>query len=98
VPDYRGVGQGGVDERLRGWPTMVLLAAAYALLEEGPIDQMLSNPHCGGFDMGAAYASTYIPALGTSRHHRPDRRGLPSSAPPRRRSMPTPLVRDFRGV
>jgi hypothetical protein len=28
----------------RGWPTMVLLAAAYGLLEEGPIDQMLFNP------------------------------------------------------
>lgn len=25
----------------RGWPTIFLLAAAYAVLEEGPIDQML---------------------------------------------------------
>lgn len=50
----------------RGWPTMTLLAAAYALIEEGPIDQMLWNPHYGGFDMGAAYASTHIPLLGTS--------------------------------
>ncbi|MGH3379648.1 MAG: hypothetical protein ACRDP6_33435 [Actinoallomurus sp.] len=49
-----------------GWPTMVLLAAAYALIEEGPIDQMLWNPHYGGFDMGAAYASTHIPLLGMS--------------------------------
>jgi hypothetical protein len=50
----------------RGWPTMLLLAAAYALIEEGPIDQMLWNPHYGGFDMGAAYASTHVPLLGTS--------------------------------
>jgi hypothetical protein len=50
----------------RGWPTMILLAAAYALIEEGPIDQMFWNPHYGGFDMGAAYASTHIPLLDTS--------------------------------
>jgi hypothetical protein len=50
----------------RGWPTMILLAAAYALIEEGPIDQMLWNPHYGGTDMGAVYASTHIAFLGTS--------------------------------
>ncbi|MGW8376990.1 hypothetical protein [Streptomyces sp. ODS28] len=50
----------------RGWPTMVLLAAAYALIEEGPVDQMLWNPHYGGVDMGAVYAATHIPGLGTS--------------------------------
>jgi hypothetical protein len=50
----------------RGWPTMILLAAAYALIEEGPIDQMLWNPHYGGTDMGAAYASTHVAFLGTS--------------------------------
>ncbi|WP_216858156.1 hypothetical protein [Actinomadura verrucosospora] len=50
----------------RGWPTMIVLAVAYALIEEGPVDQMLWNPHYGGFDMGAAYASTHIPLLGTS--------------------------------
>lgn len=36
----------------RGWPTMILLGAAYALIEEGPVDQMLWNPHYGGFDLG----------------------------------------------
>ncbi|WP_214321783.1 hypothetical protein [Nonomuraea sediminis] len=50
----------------RGWPTMVVLAMAYALLEEGPIDQMLWNPAYGGFDLGLAYGETYVPALGTS--------------------------------
>lgn len=50
----------------RGWPTMVVLAVAYALIEEGPVDQMLWNPHYGGFDMGSAYASTHVPLLGTS--------------------------------
>ena len=50
----------------RGWPTILLLAATYALLLEGPIDQMLWNPHYGGFDMGAAYAATHVPFLGTS--------------------------------
>lgn len=49
-----------------GWPTMVLLAAAYALVEEGPIDQMLWNPHYGGVDMGLAYADTQVSWLGTS--------------------------------
>lgn len=48
----------------RGWPTMVLLAAAYGLIEEGPIDQMLWNPHYGGVDMGLTYAGTHL--LGTS--------------------------------
>jgi hypothetical protein len=50
----------------RGWLTILLLAAAYALLEEGPIDQMLWNPHYRGIDMAAAYAATYVPFLGTS--------------------------------
>ncbi|WP_200911810.1 hypothetical protein [Mesorhizobium sp. 1M-11] len=50
----------------RGWLTILLLAAAYALLEEGPIDQMLWNPHYGGIDMAVAYADTRIDALGTS--------------------------------
>jgi hypothetical protein len=49
----------------RGWPTMILFAAAYALLEEGPIDMMLWNPHYGGIDMVAAYPGTAIPFLGT---------------------------------
>lgn len=50
----------------RGWPAMVLFAAAYALLEEGPIDMMLWNPHYGGADLAAAYPGTFIPLLGTS--------------------------------
>ncbi|MFF2509331.1 hypothetical protein ACFVTY_39105 [Streptomyces sp. NPDC058067] len=50
----------------RGWPTMILLGAAYALIEEGPVDQMLWNPHYGGFDMGVAYAGTHVPVLGVS--------------------------------
>jgi hypothetical protein len=50
----------------RGWPTMILLAAAYALTEEGLIDQMLWNPHYGATGMGAAYASTHVALLGTS--------------------------------
>jgi hypothetical protein len=49
-----------------GRPTMIVLAVAYALIEEGPVDQMLWNPHYGGFDMGSAYAATHIPLLGTS--------------------------------
>ncbi|MEW1690270.1 hypothetical protein ACIQOF_31905 [Streptomyces sp. NPDC091265] len=49
----------------RGWPTMILLGAAYALIEEGPVDQMLWNPHYGGFDMGAAYAGARVPLLDT---------------------------------
>ncbi|CAM5494556.1 hypothetical protein SRIMM317S_04274 [Streptomyces rimosus subsp. rimosus] len=36
----------------RGWPTMLLLAAAYGLFEEGPVDQMLWNPHYGTADFG----------------------------------------------
>lgn len=50
----------------RGWPTMVLLAAAYALYEEGPVDQMLWNPHYGGQDMASAYAGPHLPVLDTS--------------------------------
>lgn len=50
----------------RGWPMILLLAAAYAVLEEGPIDQMFWNPHYGGIDMAAAYGDTRVDALGTS--------------------------------
>lgn len=47
----------------RAWPTIVLLAAAYSLLEEGFLTQSLFNPNYAGqrlLDYG------YIPALGTS--------------------------------
>jgi hypothetical protein len=50
----------------RGWPTMIFFAAAYALLEEGPIDMMLWNLHYNGDDFAAAYPGTAIPFLGTS--------------------------------
>lgn len=48
----------------RGWPTIVMLAAAYALLEEGPIDQLLWNPSYSGQVTLAGDA--YLPALGTN--------------------------------
>jgi hypothetical protein len=47
----------------RGWPTMVLLGTAFALLEEGFLTQSLFNPNYVGqrlLDYG------YIPVLGTS--------------------------------
>ena len=31
-----------------GWPRMLLLAAAYALIEEGPVDQLLWNDSYAG--------------------------------------------------
>ena len=48
----------------RGWPTMVLFAAAYALIEEGPVDQMIFNPGYLGLDSFAGYAA--IPGLAIS--------------------------------
>ncbi|MBC2879251.1 MULTISPECIES: hypothetical protein [Streptomyces] len=50
----------------RGRPTMLLLGAAYGLFEEGPVDQMLWNPHYGGVPFGLVYAGTHVPLLGTS--------------------------------
>jgi len=47
-----------------GWPVLVLLAAAYALVEEGPIDQMLFNPAYLGLSSFADLAP--IPGLGIS--------------------------------
>ncbi|KAA6223968.1 DUF998 domain-containing protein [Streptomyces albofaciens JCM 4342] len=47
-----------------GWPTMVLLAAAYALIEEGPVDQLLWNDSYAGADL--LHGPSYIPALGMS--------------------------------
>jgi hypothetical protein len=47
----------------RGWPTMLLLALAYGLVEEGFTTQSLFNPNYAGqrlLDYG------YVPALGTS--------------------------------
>lgn len=48
----------------RGWPTMVLLAAAYALIEEGPVDQLLWNDTYAGQDL--LHGPSYLPALGMS--------------------------------
>ncbi len=48
----------------RGWPTIVLFGAAYALIEEGPVDQMLFNPGYLGLPSFDGYAE--IPGLGIS--------------------------------
>lgn len=48
----------------RGWPTMVLLAAAYALVEEGPVDQLLWSDSYAGADL--LHNATFLPALGMS--------------------------------
>ena len=45
----------------RGWPTMLLLAFAYALVEEGLATQTLFNPSYFGIQL---LRETYIPALG----------------------------------
>lgn len=47
-----------------GWPVMVVLAAAYALLEEGPIDQMLFNPAYLGLSSFEGFAP--VPGLALS--------------------------------
>lgn len=47
-----------------GWPTIALLACAYALIEEGPLDQLLWNDSYPGVD--SFHTATYVPALGTS--------------------------------
>ncbi|MEV6416213.1 hypothetical protein [Kribbella sp. NPDC051718] len=48
----------------RGWPTMALLATAYALIEEGPIDQLLWNDSYAGQDL--LHGDSYLPAVGMS--------------------------------
>lgn len=45
----------------RGWPTILLLAAAFGVLEEGVVDQSLFNPHFAGQDL-LSYG--FVPALG----------------------------------
>jgi len=47
-----------------GWPMMALLAAAYALIEEGPVDQLLWNDSYAGHDL--LHGDSYLPALGMS--------------------------------
>ncbi len=54
----------------RGWPTMLLLAAAFGLIQAGLIDQSLFNPHYGT-DLNIAYwdterLPTWISPLGIS--------------------------------
>ncbi len=48
----------------RGWPTIALLAAAYALIEEGPVDQLLWNDSYANADL--LHGDSYLPALGMS--------------------------------
>ncbi len=45
----------------RGWPTMLLLAVAYGMIEEGLVTQTLFNPSYYGFNL---LRETYLPALG----------------------------------
>ena len=47
----------------RGWPTFILLALAYAVMEEGLVSTTLFNPHYLGLSL-ISYG--YIPALGTA--------------------------------
>jgi hypothetical protein len=49
----------------RGWPTIVLLASAYGVLEAGLLDQSLFNPSFEGYDFQSA---ARIPGLGISAH------------------------------
>ena len=48
----------------RGWPAILLLAAAYALVEEGMVTRLLWDPSYGGQHHLAGDA--YLPALGTN--------------------------------
>lgn len=50
--------------RLGGWPTIALFAAAYALVEEAPVDQMVFNPGYLGLKSFDSYGA--IPGLGIS--------------------------------
>ncbi len=51
----------------RGWPTMLLLALAFGLVQAGLIDQSLFNPDYRGIPYWALMREpTYLPALGTS--------------------------------
>ena len=45
----------------RGWPTILLLGAAYGVIEAGLVDQAMFNPSFEGWDFQAA---TPVPALG----------------------------------
>ncbi|MDX6277874.1 MAG: hypothetical protein QOJ72_2002, partial [Nocardioidaceae bacterium] len=47
-----------------GWPVILLLAAAYALIEEGLVDQLLWNDSYADHDY--LHGPSYVPLLGTS--------------------------------
>ncbi len=53
-----------IGRRTGGWPSMLLLGAAYALIEEGLADQLLFNHDYAGHDY--LTGPSYIPAIGTS--------------------------------
>jgi hypothetical protein len=48
--------------RYGGWPTMTVLAVAYALIEEGPVDQLLWNSDYAGVDY--VHGPGYVEVLG----------------------------------
>jgi hypothetical protein len=47
----------------RGWPTMLLLAVAYGVLQPGLLDQSLFNPSYEGYDFQSA---AHVPALASA--------------------------------
>jgi hypothetical protein len=49
----------------RGWPTILLLGAAYGVIEAGLVDQSLFNPSYDNVEQGTAV----VPALGLSLHN-----------------------------
>ena len=50
-----------------GWPTVLLLGAAYGLIEAGIFDGSLFSPSYDGLD----FTSAYVPALGISAYNAP---------------------------
>ncbi|HVT65956.1 MAG TPA: hypothetical protein VHD81_12445 [Mycobacteriales bacterium] len=48
----------------RGWPTIAVLATAYAVIEEGPIDQMIYNP--GYLGLSSFDGLLEVPGTGVS--------------------------------
>jgi hypothetical protein len=48
-----------------GWPTVLLLAVAYGVLQPGLLDQSLFNPSYEGYDFQSV---AHVPALGVSAH------------------------------
>jgi hypothetical protein len=50
----------------RGWPTMLLLAAAYGVVEAGLVDQSLFNPDFSGYDFQTV---AHVPGLDVSAYY-----------------------------